>query len=92
MTITGPSGAGKRRLAEAVIAEAPEARGAIRVSAAPLGSPGERVYPLRPLAEAPAVELYRLVSGDDETPYQEVAELTEETGRYPGAIVEAYRP
>jgi hypothetical protein len=90
VTITGPPGAGKKRLAKAIISEAPDARSAIRVAPRPLGLPGEREYPLRPLAEAPAVELYRLVSGDDETPYKEVAALTRETGRYPGDIVDAY--
>jgi len=43
-------------------------------------------YPLRPLAEAPAIELNRALTGDEQTPYADIAELTRRGGRYPGEI------
>lgn len=86
VTITGPPGVGKKRLAQAVVEELPEARDRVRTAPAPLGLPGERAYRLRPLAEAPAVELYRVVTGDYETPYDVVATRCREVGNLPRAI------
>jgi hypothetical protein len=89
ITIVGPPGIGKTRFIHAVRAEAPGA--VLRESEEALGEPGERVYRLKPLAEAPAVELYRVLSGDDDTPYPEVAERTRSAANVPGAIVELAR-
>ena len=86
MTITGPPGVGTTRFIQAVLAERPEAEPLLHESNEPRGGPSERVYALRTLAEAPAIELYRLLSGDDETPYAELAERTRGVGRIPGAI------
>jgi ABC-type cobalamin/Fe3+-siderophores transport system ATPase subunit len=86
VTVVGPPGVGKTAFVEAVRAELPEAGGALREADEPLGEPGEHVYRLKPLAEAPAVELYRELSGDTESSYAELAELTLRIGRNPGAI------
>ena len=86
VTITGPPGVGKRRLAEAVLTELPEASGRLRTAPAPLGLPGEQVYGLRPLAEAPAVELYRVLHDDEETSYAELASRCRAVGNLPAAI------
>ena len=74
VTITGPEGIGKTRLAHAVVEELPHVRlvddattadvatvdGPIVATARnPLGIEGERAYRLRPLARSPAAELYR---------------------------------
>lgn len=69
LTVTGPLGVGKTRFIEAVLDEFPEARGRLREAE----SADDREYRLRPLAEAPAVELYRSITGDDTTPYGELA-------------------
>ena len=89
VTITGPPGIGKSRLAEEVAAELPERAGDVTTGYEPRGLAGEHEYRLRPLAEAPAVELYRQLSGDHESSYGELAALSAELGRVPGAIAEA---
>jgi MoxR-like ATPase len=86
VTVVGPPGVGKTAFVAAVMDELPAARGALREAEEPLGRPDEHVYRLKPLAEAPAVELYRELAGDEETPYAEIAELTRGVGRLPGAI------
>jgi hypothetical protein len=62
----------------------------IATSGMRLGVPGERAYPLRPLAEAPAVELFRqraegAAPGFDAA-YAELAALCRRLGRLPLAI------
>ena len=74
VTVTGPEGVGKTRFAEEVVAELdspvelvddadatqlPASPRVLATSLERLGVPGEHVYRLRPLAEAPAVELFR---------------------------------
>lgn len=86
VTITGPAGVGKKRLAQAVLTEYPEASGRLRTALVPLGLRGEQVYRLRPLAEAPAVELYRVLHDDDTTPYAELVSRCRAVGNLPGAI------
>jgi hypothetical protein len=86
VTIIGPAGVGKKRLAQAVLTEFPEASASLRTALVPLGLAGEQVYRLRPLAEAPAVELYRVLHDDDTTPYAELASRCRAVGNLPGAI------
>jgi predicted ATPase len=104
VTITGPEGVGKTRLAREVAAELDgdvqlldqvtetNAR-AIATGREPLGVPGERVYKLRPLAEAPAVELFRqhatAANPSFDASYADIAEACLRLGRLPGAIVRA---
>jgi len=62
----------------------------IATSGARLGASGERAYPLRPLAESPAVELFRQ-RAEATTPgldaaYAELAALCRRLGRLPLAI------
>ena len=89
VTITGPPGIGKSRLAEEVVAELPERAGAVGTGYESRGLDGEHEYRLRPLAEAPAVELYRQLNGDYDSSYAKLAALCAALGRVPGAIVEA---
>ena len=106
VTITGPEGVGKTRFAREVAAElngeveivdenapVPAQARAIATSREPLGLAGERVYRLRPLAEAPAVELFRQVataaSPAFDASYEEIAAASVRLGRLPGAIVQA---
>ena len=62
----------------------------LATSSGPLGLDGEREYRLRPLPEAPAVELYRqratAVDPSFDVSYTELAALTRRLGRWPGAI------
>jgi predicted ATPase len=108
VTVTGPEGVGKTRFAQEVVAELatgialadeadparlPEHAQVIATSREPLGVPGEHPYRLRPLAEAPAVELFRqrateVNPGFDAT-YEEIAAACVRLGRLPGAIVQA---
>lgn len=57
----------------------------------PLGVPDERVYVVKPLAEAPAVELYREHAADVDASYAELAQRVRELGRLPAAIERAAR-
>jgi predicted ATPase len=116
VTLTGPAGIGKTRLALELVAElagsaqlfdALEAGGsaaadvaallrgvpdavAVVTSREPLGLAGEREYRLRPLAEAPAVELFRLhAEADDpgfDASYADLAVLCRRLGGLPLAI------
>jgi predicted ATPase len=54
-----------------------------------LGVPEERVYPLKPLAEAPAVQLFRELAPRDQRAYAELADLVRGLGRLPAAIERA---
>jgi predicted ATPase len=102
VTLTGPEGVGKTRLAREFagehgglsvlddahaehVGDAP----AIATARGPLGVPGERVYMLKPLAEAPAVQLFRELAPGDDRAYAELAALVRELGRLPGAIERA---
>ena len=62
----------------------------IATSGSRLGAPGERTYPLRPVAESPAVELFRrradAASPGFEAAYGEIAALCRRLGRLPLAI------
>ena len=103
VTLTGPAGIGKTRLAHefarehggvAVLddARAEDVDGAaptVATARAPLGVPGEHVYPLRPLAEAPAIELFRELAPSVDASYAELAELVRELRRIPAAIERA---
>ena len=99
---------GKTRLAKEVVAELgsgvelvddadvtrlPASPRVLATSREPLGASGEHVYRLRPLAEAPAVELFRQrateVNPDFNAGYEEVADACLRLGRLPGAIVQA---
>jgi predicted ATPase len=62
---------------------------AIATARGPLGVPGERVYVLKPLAEAPAVQLFRELARGDERAYAELAALVRGLGRLPAAIERA---
>jgi predicted ATPase len=108
VTITGPAGVGKSRFALEVVAElegevslvddadarpVPMDSRVLATSRERLGLPGERVYRLRPLAEAPAVELFRQRATEAnpsfDTGYAELVAVCERLGRLPGAIVQA---
>jgi predicted ATPase len=108
VTVTGPEGVGKTRFAREVAAEldgevqvvddadVAEIHSHSRVlvtSRGRLGAPGERVYRLRPLAEAPAVELFRqratAANPSFDASYEEIAAECLRLGRLPGAIVQA---
>jgi predicted ATPase len=108
VTVTGPEGVGKTRFAEEVVAELnfsvelvddadvtqlPASPHVLATSPERLGAPGERVYRLRPLAEAPAVELFRQraaeANPDFNASYEEIAAACVRLGRLPGAIVQA---
>jgi predicted ATPase len=108
VTIAGPVGVGKTRFALEVVAELdsdvqfiddadttriPMDSRVVATSRERLGLPGERVYRLRPLAEAPAVELFRQRAADAnpsfDASYAEIAAVCERLGRLPGAIVQA---
>lgn len=68
-----------------VVAARRRTRVAVLVTAVdPLAIDGERVYPLRPLAEAPGVELYRRHAGD--APYDEAVAIVGRLGGNPRAI------
>ena len=84
VTMTGPPGIGKSRPAGEVAAKLPERADAVATANEPRGLPGEHEYRLPPLAEAPAVEPYRQLSGDYESSYAELAALSAELGRVPG--------
>ena len=58
----------------------------IATARGPLGVPDERVYALKPLAEAPAVELFREHAPGLEASYAELVARVRELGRLPGAI------
>jgi predicted ATPase len=91
ITVTGPSGVGKRRFAAEVAVELGDAADAtIGTAEEPLGLAGERPYRLRPLAEAPAVELFRQ-RADAAVPgfvadYAELADLCRRLARLPLSI------
>jgi hypothetical protein len=91
VTITGPSGVGKSRFAAEVAVELDDVVGlTLGTAEQPLGLPGERPYRLRPLAESPAVELFRqraetAVPGFVAT-YSELADLCRRLGRLPLSI------
>jgi len=108
VTVTGPEGVGKTRFAHEVAAEldgdvqvVDDADGAeipshSRVLATRregLGAPGERVYRLRPLAEAPAVELFRQRATEAnpsfDASYADIAAACVRLGRLPGPILQA---
>jgi predicted ATPase len=106
VTITGPAGVGKSRFALEVVAElegdvslvdgasrVPTDSRVLATSRERLGLPGERVYRLRPLAEAPAVELFRQRATEAnpsfDASYAELAAVCERLGRLLGAIVQA---
>jgi predicted ATPase len=102
VTLTGPAGVGASRLArdfarehggvvvldDARAGDVPDAP-AIATAREPLGVPGERVYPLRPLAEAPAVELFREHAPALDASYAELAQRVRALGLLPAAIVRA---
>jgi hypothetical protein len=98
ITITGPPGVGKRRFAGAVVRELRlDEQVSLATAEEPRGLPGERVYRLRPLAEAPAVELFRehaeTAAPGFDAPYAELARLCRRIGRLPLAIeLAAARP
>jgi hypothetical protein len=98
LTVTGPPGIGKRRFVGEVAAELrPDEQVELRSAEGPLGLPRERVYRLRPLAEAPAVELFRQVADGAapgfDAPYAEIARVCRRIGRTPLAIeLAAARP
>ena len=102
VTVTGPEGVGKTRFAQEVVTELggsvqliddadptriPEAP-VIATSGEPLGLPDERVYRLRPLAEAPAIELFRQLAPNVDASYDEIAAAVARAGRLPGVIEE----
>ena len=108
VTITGPDGVGKTRFAQEVVAELegevellddalaaqlPTDSRVVATSREPLGAPGEHSYRLRPLAEAPAVELFRQLATAAnpafDASYEEIAAACVRLGRLPGAIVQA---
>jgi predicted ATPase len=106
VTVTGPEGVGKTRFAQEVAAElggdvyfvddatqVPSDTRVLATSREPLGISGEHPYRLRPLAEAPAVELFRQVATaanpDFDASYEEIAAACVRLGRLPGAIVQA---
>jgi hypothetical protein len=59
---------------------------AIATARGALGIPGEWVYVLKPLGEAPAIQLYRELAPRDERAYAELAVLVRGLGRLPAAI------
>jgi hypothetical protein len=82
---------GKRRFAAAVGAELrADERVELATAEEPLGLPAERAYRLRPLAEAPAVELFgqraEVAAPGFDAPYAEVARVCRRVGRLPLAI------
>ena len=108
VTVTGPEGVGKTRFAHEVVAEldgdaqvvddasAEEIPSHARVLATSrdrLGVTGERVYRLRPLAEAPAVELFRqgatAANPVFDASYADIAAVCVRLGRLPGPILQA---
>jgi len=107
VTVTGPEGVGKTRFAREVAAELdgdvqvvddadvdeiPSRARALVTRRERLEAPGERVYRLRPLAEAPAVELFRqratAANPDFDASYEEIAAECLRLGRLPGAILQ----
>jgi predicted ATPase len=92
VTITGPEGVGKTRFAHEVVAEL---GGEVELVddgdttrlVAPRGD-AEHVYRLRPLAEAPAVELFRQLAPDVDAGYHDIADAVARVGRLPRAIEE----
>jgi predicted ATPase len=111
VTVTGPPGIGKTRFANECARElavrvaddaTPTDVGALGGAAAviatarePLGLDGEHVYELRPLAEAPAVELLRAsaeaLDPDFDAPWAELARVARRVGRVPAALEAAAR-
>lgn len=91
LTITGPPGVGKRRFAAEVASELrADEHVDLATAEEPRAVPGERVYRLRPLAEAPAVELFRQLADEAapgfDAPYAELARICRRIGRLPRAI------
>lgn len=91
VTITGPSGVGKRRFAAELALELGQVSDVtLQTSEHPLDLPGERPYRLRPLAESPAVELFRqraeAATADFVATYSERADLCRRLGRLPLSI------
>jgi predicted ATPase len=108
VTVTGPQGVGKTRFAQEVVeeldcevelvddaiaAQLPANSRVLATSREPLGVPGEHVYRMRPLAEAPAVELFRQHATEAnpafDASYEEIAAACVRLGRLPGAILQA---
>ena len=91
VTVTGPPGVGKRRFVDEVASELrADERVELAAAERPRGVPGESVYRLRPLAEAPAVELFRqraeAVDPEFDAPYTDVARVCRRIGRLPLAV------
>jgi predicted ATPase len=108
VTVIGPEGVGKTRFAhevaaeldgdvqlvdDATVDEIPSQQRVLATSRERLGASDEHVYRLRPLAEAPAVELFRqratAANPDFNASYEEIAAACVRLGRLPGAIVQA---
>jgi predicted ATPase len=108
VTVIGPDGVGKTRFAREVAAELdgdvqliddpdaveiPSHGRVLATSRDHLGAPDERIYRLRPLSEAPAVELFRqratAANPSFDASYADIAAACVRLGRLPGAILQA---
>jgi predicted ATPase len=108
VTVTGPEGVGKTRFAHEVaaeldgdvqvvddadVAEIPSYSRVLVTRRERLGASRERVYRLRPLAEAPAVELFRQRATEAnpsfDASYADIAAACVRLGRLPGPILQA---
>ncbi len=108
VTVTGPEGVGKTRFAREVaaeldgdvqlvddadLAEITSPGRVLATSRDRLGAPGEHSYRLRPLAEAPAVELFRQRATEAnpsfDASYADIAAACVRLGRLPGLILQA---